>query len=78
MVEQARLALPHNGVNQIEFTQGPAEDLSMLSDSSVDFLIAGSLFPTFKPPVDYSHYSAQHSPLIGSIGTRYGQKLRGF
>jgi len=78
MVEQARLALPQDGVNQIEFTQGPAEDLSTLSDSSVDLLIAGSLSPIFKSLADHSLYNAQHSPLIGSIGTRYGQKLRGF
>ena len=45
MVEQARFALPRNGVNQLEFTQGSAEDLSMLSGSSVDLLIAGSLSP---------------------------------
>jgi ubiquinone/menaquinone biosynthesis C-methylase UbiE len=43
MVEQARLALPQSGVNQFEFAQGSAEDLSMLPDSSVDMIIAGLL-----------------------------------
>jgi len=49
MVEKAQLALPQNGVSQIEFAQGSAEDLSMLPDSSVDLLIAGLLSPIFKP-----------------------------
>lgn len=41
MVEQARLAVPQNGSpNQIEFSQGSAEDLSMFPDSSVDFAVA--------------------------------------
>jgi len=40
MVERARLALPQNCANQIEFTQGSAEDLSMLPDSSVDLVVA--------------------------------------
>ncbi|KAF9653548.1 S-adenosyl-L-methionine-dependent methyltransferase [Thelephora ganbajun] len=40
MVKQARSALFHDSVNQIEFAKGSAEDLSMLSDSSVDFIIA--------------------------------------
>ena len=74
MVEQARLALPQNGVNQIEFTQGSAEDLSMLPDSSVDFLVAGLLYPIFKSLADCLPSSVQHRPLIGSIGRRYGRK----
>jgi len=56
MVEQGQLALAQNRVNQIEFTQGSAEDLSMLSDSSVDFLIAGSYSPISGPLVDRSLY----------------------
>ncbi|KAF9787974.1 S-adenosyl-L-methionine-dependent methyltransferase [Thelephora terrestris] len=40
MVEQARLAVPQNSANRIEFAQGSAEDLSMLPDSSVDLVIA--------------------------------------
>ena len=44
MVEQARLAVPQNSANRIEFAQGSAEDLSMLPDSSVDLVIAGSFF----------------------------------
>ena len=45
MVEQARLGLPQNGINQIEFAQGSVEDLSMLPDSSVDLITAGLVFP---------------------------------
>lgn len=78
MVEQARLALPQNGVNQIEFIQGPAEDLSILPDSSVDLLIAGSLPSILKLLADRSPCNVQPSPLTGSTGIRYGQKLRGF
>jgi ubiquinone/menaquinone biosynthesis C-methylase UbiE len=45
MVEQARLALPQSDVKQIEFTQGSAEGLPILSNASVDLVIAGLLSP---------------------------------
>ena len=78
MVEQARLALPQNSVNQIEFTHGPAEDLSMLQDSSVDLVIAGLVTLTFKLRANCSPYNIQRRPLIGLIGKRCGQKLLEF
>lgn len=76
MVEQARIALHQNGVSQIEFAQGSAEDLWMLPDSSVDLIIAGLSFPIVKWWESFSP-GLQHSPLIGSTGIRYGQKLHG-
>ena len=65
MVEQARLALPQNGVDQIEFAQGSAEDLSMLQDSSVDLVVSGlvSLIPEQR--ADCSHWNVQRKLLIG-------------
>ena len=41
MVDLARLAVPQESINQMEFMQGSTEELSMLSDSSVDLVIAG-------------------------------------
>ena len=78
MVEQARLTLPQSGVNQFEFAQGSAEDLSMLPDSSVDMVIAGLLSRVSKRRANCLPRNWQHRPLIGSIGIRYGPKLLGF
>lgn len=41
MIEQANLASRQNDIGQIEFTKGSAENLPMLSDSSVDLIVAG-------------------------------------
>jgi len=65
MVEQARLALPQNGVEQIEFAQGSAEDLSMLQDSSVDLVVSGLVSPVPKGRGNCSHCRVQHRLLIG-------------
>jgi len=65
MVEQAQLALPQNGVDQIEFAQGSAEDLSMFQDSSVDLVVSGSAFLDPKRRANCSPYNMQHRPLIG-------------
>ena len=65
MVEQAQLALPRNGFDQIEFAQGSAEDLSMLQDSSVDLVVSGSVSLIPKRQADCSHYSVKHKPRIG-------------
>lgn len=65
MVEQARLALLQNGVDQIEFAQGSAEDLSMLQDSSVDLVVSGSVSPIPERPGECSRYNVQHKLRIG-------------
>jgi SAM-dependent methyltransferase len=78
MVEQARLALPQNGINQIEFAQGSAEDLSMLPDSSADLVIAGLFAQVSERRANRSPCNVQHRPLIGSIGISYGRNLLGF
>lgn len=74
MVEQARLAVPQNSVNRIEFARGSAEDLSMLPDSSVDLVTAGSFFTIKERRVRCSYCPLQRSPLTGSTGIRCGQK----
>lgn len=48
MVEEARLALAHNDIKQIDFTQGSAEDLWMLRNSTVDLVVAGMVLSNYR------------------------------